>query len=151
MRPEMASSLFFWRNMNKERYSDPTAEKAIAHVMAEERHKRTGGRSTTKINFFYQSTAWHDTRKAYLKSVGGLCEECLAEGRLTPAKFVHHKIWLTPDNVSNTDISLSFDNLEALCADHHNEIHKRHAKRYSILPDGSVVAPLKKSSGAPRP
>ena len=97
--------------------------------------------SNSKINYFYQSRAWHLTRNAYMRSVSGLCEQCLAEGKLTPAVFVHHKVWLTPDNVGNADVSLSFDNLQALCAEHHAAIHKKEKLRYKILPNGNLLTP----------
>ena len=51
---------------------------------------------------FYLSEAWRNTRDAYIKSVGGLCELCLKEGMITPAEIVHHKVFLTPDNIMAT-------------------------------------------------
>lgn len=71
---------------------------------------------------FYNGKAWRKLRKAYL-SAHPLCERCIAKGEVTPAKIVHHKTYITPDNISNSDVTLSWDNLEALCQDCHNIEH----------------------------
>ena len=89
----------------------------------------------------YQSQAWKETRRAYLHSVGGLCEKCLAKGIITPAEIVHHKIPLTEENIKDLNISLSWDNLQALCRICHAEVHEeiyRGKRRYKVHKDGSV-------------
>ena len=68
---------------------------------------------------FYKSKAWHRTRSAYKNKVFGLCERCHGVG-----KIVHHKIHLTPENINDPAIALSFDNLEYLCQDCHNREHR---------------------------
>ena len=93
---------------------------------------------------FYHSQAWKNTRRSYRQSVGGLCERCLAKGIITPAEIVHHKIPLTPDNMTDLNISLSWNNLQALCRQCHAEVHdemyaKRSGRRYSIDKGGKVV------------
>ena len=92
----------------------------------------------------YQSQAWKETRRAYLRSVGGLCERCMARGIITPAEIVHHKVPLTEDNVKDLNVSLSWDNLQALCRVCHAEVHddiyrKRSKRRYTVSKDGSVM------------
>ena len=72
---------------------------------------------------FYDSEAWRECRKAYRKSVGGLCERCLAKGIVRAADVVHHKIVLTPENVKRPEVTMAWENLEALCHDCHNELH----------------------------
>lgn len=67
---------------------------------------------------FYKSKAWRDTRDAYIASRHGLCERCGAGG-----KIVHHRIYLTPDNINDPAMTLNFDNLELLCQDCHNAEH----------------------------
>jgi hypothetical protein len=47
------------------------------------------------------------------------CERCGAA-----ANVVHHKIYITPLNINDPDITLNFDNLEALCHNCHNKEHK---------------------------
>lgn len=73
---------------------------------------------------FYVSASWIKCRKAYAKSVGGLCERCLAKGLYVPGTQVHHKIRLTPENLGDPAISLNWANLELLCSDCHQEEHK---------------------------
>ena len=101
---------------------------------------------------FYKSTQWQSCREAYLKSKGYLCERCIAKGIVKPAIIVHHKIYLTPQNVKRPDITLNPINLEALCKDCHNKEHidykngqhkqgkkkKEIKRRYVIGEDGGV-------------
>lgn len=67
---------------------------------------------------FYRSREWRRVRAAYLESVNRICERC---GR--PAVIVHHKRYLDAANVHDPAVSLSFDNLEALCRECHNREH----------------------------
>lgn len=87
---------------------------------------------------FYSSQAWNNCRTEYKKSVHGLCERCLAKGIYKPAEIVHHIIELTPDNINNPEITMSFKNLRAVCRDCHAEEHGYNLKRYRIMPDGSI-------------
>ena len=89
---------------------------------------------------FYKSRAWQRCRDSYIKSVGGLCERCLADGLIVPGYIVHHKCYLTPENIKDPSITLNWDNLEYLCQAHHNEEHfkEEYKKRYTIEKDGTV-------------
>lgn len=87
----------------------------------------------------YSSRAWKECRKAYRKSVGGLCEICLSKGIYKPGEIVHHKIHLTPSNINNPTITLDWGNLQLVCRDCHAEIHeKKQGKRYTIDDQGRV-------------
>ena len=91
---------------------------------------------------FYSSDAWKKTRAAYIKKANGLCERCRAVGDITPGKIVHHKKYITPNNINNPSITLSFNNLELLCEDCHNKEHKRKENtRYRFAEDGSLLPP----------
>ena len=95
----------------------------------------------TKV--FYATQAWKDTRRNYKQSVGGLCERCLAKGIIEPAEIIHHKIPLTADNVSDVNISLGCNKLQALCRKCHAEVHEemymaRSGRRYKIDECGRV-------------
>ena len=93
---------------------------------------------------FYKSKAWQQCRDGYIKSVGGLCERCLKRGLIVPGYIVHHRQYITPENIQDTSITLNWDNLEYLCFDCHNQEHfKQHVeRRYKIAADGSVtIAP----------
>lgn len=89
---------------------------------------------------FYKSKQWRECRKAYLKTVSGLCEECKKRGILKSADIVHHKIVLDDEKARNPEIALNFSNLEAVCIDCHNKLHygKPLKKRYQIV-NGSVI------------
>ena len=76
---------------------------------------------------FYNSKQWEKCREAYKRSVFGLCERC---GK--PGEEVHHKVHLTPDNINDPYIALSFENLELLCSSCHSIEHNR---KYSATRD----------------
>lgn len=97
---------------------------------------------------FYNSQAWENCRVGYIKCVGGLCERCLAKGLYNAGVIVHHKIHLNPDNITNPEIALDYNNLELLCMDCHNKEHtedrlhymKRNKKRFFVDEFGRVTA-----------
>jgi 5-methylcytosine-specific restriction enzyme A len=67
---------------------------------------------------FYKGRAWRKCRDTYFAYRHGLCERCP-----NPGKIVHHKVWLTPENINDPTISLNFEKLELLCQDCHNKEH----------------------------
>lgn len=67
---------------------------------------------------FYRSQAWRKARAAYLDARCYVCERCGGA-----ASIVHHKRYITPENVNDPSVTLSFDNFEALCIDCHNAEH----------------------------
>ena len=92
---------------------------------------------------FYKTIQWKECRNAYMKAQRGLCEECLKMGLITPAEIVHHKVHLNPQNMNDPDITLNWDNLEAVCRLHHAEIHEgqnRNPRRYTVDMFGRVEA-----------
>lgn len=88
---------------------------------------------------FYKSKRWQTTRLAYLKSVGGLCERCMKKGLYRPAVIVHHKVYITAENIHTPEVTLSWDNLEAVCRECHEQEHTGDGKRYKVNEDGTVV------------
>ena len=106
---------------------------------------------------FYSSKAWQDCRNEYMKQAHYLCENCLRRGIYRPAEIVHHKIELDPITIERPEISLNFNNLEAVCRECHSlyhetsggrfaEVNKRRrdkrasAQRYSIGDNGEVFS-----------
>ena len=87
---------------------------------------------------FYKSAAWKHTREAYMKSVGGLCERCKAKGLIVPGEIIHHKIYISPDNITDTSITLNWKNLECVCRFHHAEEHSGSIKRYKVDALGKI-------------
>lgn len=82
---------------------------------------------------FYNSKAWKKCREGYIQSVNGLCERCLANGKYTPGYELHHKVWLTPENINDPYITLNWKKLEFLCSPCHS---KEHMTKYKPLRDG---------------
>ena len=78
---------------------------------------------------FYSSTAWEQCRYRFMLSKYFICNRCGGA-----AKIAHHITYLTPSNINNFEISLSWANLEALCQDCHNKEH--HGARESAVADG---------------
>lgn len=93
---------------------------------------------------FYRSKAWRSTREAYFESVHGLCERCLARGVVRAGEIVHHREHLSPQNISDPSVTLSFDNLELLCRDCHASEHPeiyggRFEQRVAFDENGNLV------------
>lgn len=89
---------------------------------------------------FYKSPAWQNCREAYAKSVGGLCERCYAKGLIVPGEIVHHVTPLTPENIDDPDVALSWDNLELVCRDCHGDSHRGFERRWKVDELGRVIA-----------
>ena len=90
---------------------------------------------------FYNSTDWIKTRKSYFNYRHGKCERCNGIGAI-----VHHKIYITPKNINNPYITLSYDNLELLCRECHEKQHRpreNHADDLMFI-DGKLVKKLSK-------
>lgn len=85
---------------------------------------------------FYHSAAWKKCKESYLKSQGYICERC---GDV--AKVVHHRVYLSPQTIDNPEITLNWNNLEALCQLCHNQEHHLQAteQRYKVDKQGRVV------------
>ena len=89
---------------------------------------------------FYKSKQWKKCRELYAASVGGLCEICWDRGRIVPGEIVHHKVFLTPENINDPNITLNWQNLQLVCRDCHAEIHKGEtARRYKIAENGEII------------
>lgn len=90
---------------------------------------------------FYKSTAWKKCRETYIKSVGGLCEICAKHGKVTPAEEVHHIKHINEKNITDTNITLAWSNLCAVCRECHRREHSKHKQslRYTIDEYGRVT------------
>lgn len=67
---------------------------------------------------FYHSAAWIKCRNAYMASRNYICERC---GGL--AEICHHRAYITPQNINDPSVTLSWDNLEAVCRTCHQHEH----------------------------
>jgi 5-methylcytosine-specific restriction protein A len=84
------------------------------HAKAEARRYNRYGRDPESARRYGRT--WKKVRAAFL-AAHPLCEMCAAEGRLTPATLVHHKVRLTDGGTGETE------NLQALCAECHSRLH----------------------------
>ena len=96
------------------------------------------------VEAFYTSWKYRKSKKAYAKSVGNLCEECLKRGIINPGTKEkplenHHKIPLTDDNINDPNITLNWDNYELLCKKCHDAKKQKMPKRWKVQPDGKVI------------
>lgn len=87
---------------------------------------------------FYRTQAWRDVRDYCMHRDSFLCQDCLAEGRYTPAEEVHHIIPLTPENIHSPSIALNPDNLVSLCRSCHKARHGEKNNRYEVDELGHV-------------
>ena len=101
---------------------------------------------------FYKGTKWNRCRASYIAERiaidGGVCEEC----HEALGYIVHHKVPITPDNISNADITLNHENLEYVCKNCHDKFegHGLNKKGHmDIIFDEAgqpMPAPLSKSN-----
>ncbi|WP_411860755.1 HNH endonuclease [Mammaliicoccus sciuri] len=74
-----------------------------------------------RTNEFYHSSEWRKRRKQVLLRDKYMCQMCLQHGVITNRNLiVHHKIELKQDWSKR----LAMDNLETVCRECHNKIHK---------------------------
>ena len=88
---------------------------------------------------FYHSTAWQKCREAYISKVGGLCEDCLKQGKIKAGLIVHHIKPITPENITDPNVTLSFKNLRLVCQDCHAKEHHPTGMRYKFGPNGEII------------
>ena len=70
----------------------------------------------------YRSKRWQKVRQIYLLE-HPFCERCQRMGIIVAATQVHHRIWLTEQNLQDPSIALASENLEALCDVCHAKEH----------------------------
>ena len=68
----------------------------------------------------YKTHAWKKLRQSYYTKQHGLCERC---GQ--PGDIVHHKVYITKENVNDPNITMNEKLLELLCISCHNKEHYR--------------------------
>lgn len=71
---------------------------------------------------FYHSRQWKKCRDSYIRQRigidGGLCELCQS----SLGYIVHHKEMLNENNIHDPDVTLSFDNLQYVCKQCHDDL-----------------------------
>ena len=88
---------------------------------------------------FYNSKAWKDCRASYIAKCiaidGGMCQTCHKE----LGKIVHHKVWLTPDNINDPMVTLNHDNLKYDCQTCHNQEKEEEQEQPRYYFDGGKI------------
>lgn len=83
---------------------------------------------------FYNSKQWINCRKSFISYRitidGGACQHC--KDKL--GYIVDHIEELTPDNINNPEITLSYNNFQFLCLDCHNK--KTFGRETEIVREG---------------
>lgn len=89
---------------------------------------------------FYNSPAWRKVRKAFItervRIDGGMCQKC----KDTTGYIVDHITEISPDNINDTSITLSWSNLQYLCLPCHNTktFGEHEEKRYYFDDNGYI-------------
>lgn len=86
-----------------------------------------------KHQAFYNSKAWKKLRLTYITE-HPLCENCLKNGIIKPAKEVHHKQIFSTANTEEGQWNLFLDdkNLMSLCIKCHHTFHD-YAKKHNLI------------------
>ena len=77
------------------------------------------------IKLFFASEAWQKFRMLIINQRGLRCEHCHGLVARASELTLHHIVELTPENVSNADISLNPDNVMVVHSICHNSLHNR--------------------------
>lgn len=87
---------------------------------------------------FYSSPAWRKCRKGFISQRvaidGGICQHCQSE----LGYIVDHVEELTPENINNPNITLSWSNLQYLCLSCHNSKTFGTDNKYYFDEDGMI-------------
>lgn len=86
----------------------------------------------------YQNPQWRKMRESYMHE-HPICEECLKQGKITPAHDIHHKKSPFRSGEVNWTLLLDYNNLEAVCKDCHGRIH---AKQQGHLTPEEIIKQL---------
>jgi 5-methylcytosine-specific restriction protein A len=91
-----------------------------------EKKKKTYERKETDMRKLrqqaYQTTEWRRLRDVYMRQ-HPVCEECLNQGKVTPATDIHHLISPFQHGEINYKLLYDYDNLMALCKECHGNLH----------------------------
>lgn len=72
----------------------------------------------------YNNSSWRKLRQTYIKN-NPLCEDCLKQGKVTPAQDIHHDKSPFKNGEVNQHLLLDYNNLVALCKECHSLRHNK--------------------------
>ena len=80
---------------------------------------------------FYNSKEWRQLRQALIIQRGAICQRCGRDMTFNQSELIgHHKIELTPGNITDPLISLNAENVDLICFDCHNKEDGRYGYTY---------------------
>ena len=91
----------------------------------------------------YESKKWRKLRRLIIARDRGLCQICLAAGRVTPGNEVDHIVPITDSNVDEWGVVWDPANLRVLCGECHNARHDRNGAGLE-----KYLKPVEKSGAA---
>ena len=91
-------------------------------------------RSNPEVEKFYKTQTWKKIQQAYKKSRHNICERCGEYGDI-----VHHKVYVTVENINNPEVTMNVNNLELVCRKCHNKEHFAEDSTYSFDEDGNLI------------
>ena len=108
----------------------------------------------TSLSEFYTSRQWSEFRRRLVLERGSVCEHCGQPIMNSFDLILHHKIFLTEENVNDYEISLNSENIQIVHHKCHNEIHERFGSytRHIYLvygPPGSGKTTFARNSAGP--
>ena len=78
-----------------------------------------------RLQTFYASRKWRAFRLSLIVERGNQCQQCGKTIAKASELIGHHTIELTPECVSDHQISLNPDNVQLICRDCHDRVHQR--------------------------
>lgn len=89
----------------------------------------------------YNNPEWRKLRDIYMKE-HPLCEECLSQGKITPAQDIHHKESPFKNGETNHMLLLDYNNLQALCKECHGNKHSKQQGKQTVQDVLRILADL---------
>ena len=86
---------------------------------------------------FYSSTLWENARGYALKRDRYVCRRCGA-----PATMVHHRVYLTEDNIKDFNFTINPANLESLCDECHKREHDEQRTKKNLSDEKKKIREL---------
>lgn len=93
--------------------------------------QQSKGKYHEKYDTFYNSKQWKNLRATKFYDSNGICEMCLKDGIINEAREIHHIVPIEKD----WNKRLDYENLIALCPEHHNLMHERISPLQQFLKD----------------
>ncbi|MDL2254473.1 HNH endonuclease [Ruminococcaceae bacterium OttesenSCG-928-I18] len=74
-----------------------------------------------------------------MSSINHICERCAERNVLEHADTAHHRVHLSPENISDPEVTLNWENLMGVCRECHAEVHGKTERRIRYDEGGRVI------------